>query len=126
MLLMRKSAGACSLLVEQISVKFLAKPVCRSLPEQKKLDDRFKQFELYELKRCPDCSKLRRQLHKDQLNIETKNAEKYECYRNEILRGGGEVQFPCLKVNEKDGSQQWIYGSEAIYNRLQQELQTVA
>ena len=126
MLLMRKSAGACSLLVEQISVKFLSKPVCRSLPIQKKLDQKFKQFELYELKRCPECSKLRRLMHKEQINIQTKNAEKYECYRNEILKGGGKVQFPCLKIRLSDGSKKWIYGSEAIYKRLQQELVSVA
>ena len=126
MLLMRKSAGACSLLVEQISVKFLSKPVCRSLPIQKKLDQKFKQFELYELKRCHDCSKLRRLMHKEQINIQTNNAEKYECYRNEILKGGGKVQFPCLKIRQADGSKKWIYGSEAIYNQLQQELLSIA
>jgi len=126
MLLMRKSAGACSLLVERISVKYFAKPVCRSLPEQKKLDQRFKNFELYELKRCPDCSRLRRQLHKDQINIQANNAEKYQCYRNEILKGGGTVQFPCLKIRQADGSQIWLYGYEDIYNRLQQELLVAA
>ncbi|BCE01447.1 glutaredoxin family protein [Marinicellulosiphila megalodicopiae] len=126
MLLMRKSAGACSLFVEKICVKFLFKPVNRTLPEQKKMDEKARQFVLYELKHCPDCSKLRRKLHQNQINIDTRNAQKYQCYRNEMLKGGGKIQFPCLMVQNPDNTQKWIYGGEAIYNCLQQQLLEVA
>ena len=120
MLIIRRSLGYASRLIEDFNVRFVVKTVQRSQQAQKNIDKKTAKFVLYELKNCPDCSKLRLKLHQAQIKIERKNAEKYECYRNEVLRGGGIPEFPCLAIKLENGKKRWVYGSKEIKQTLNQ------
>ena len=120
MLITRKATGFVSCLIERIYIFFDAAKPIRSVETQRKLDKDSRQFVLYELKHCRDSSNVRRRLVKNQLNIERKNAERYECFRKEVLKGGGVAKFPCLLIKHKTGEKQWIYDPVIINLTLDQ------
>ncbi len=61
--------------------------------------------------------KVRRTLHKLNLNVQLRDA-KDEAISNELLQEGGKRKVPCLRITQ-DGSVRWLYNSKDIISYVQ-------
>ena len=111
----RKILGAIILFIDAIT---RPKPMQRSEDNQKAVDARALNLSLYQFHTCPFCVKVRRALHRLNVNIELRDA-KTEKYENELVEKGGKRKVPCLRI-EKNGNIQWMYESKDIVAHLQQ------
>jgi glutathione S-transferase len=62
--------------------------------------------------------KVRREIRRLSLTIETLDAQPQGPVRDELLRGGGQTKVPCLKLTDQAGNSQWLYESGAIIEYL--------
>jgi len=92
-------------------------PIKRSEDDQRDVDRRSKNLSLYQFHGCPFCVKVRRTLHRLNVDIQLHDA-KTEEIGNELINGGGKRKVPCLRI-EKDGKVQWMYNSNDIIAYLQ-------
>lgn len=92
--------------------------VVRSDEEQKQIDQETASIALYQYRTCPFCIKVRRNIHALSLNIETRDAQNNPEYRQELLKGGGQLKVPCLKIRSDDGEESWLYESDMINDYL--------
>ena len=81
---------------------------------QEQVDQQCRNLVLYQFKTCPFCIKVRREIHRLSLNIETLDAQQEGKNRDELVRGGGQAKVPCLKITDQAGSSQWMYESGKI------------
>ena len=102
-----------------IFVDFLTRPekLQRSESEQAAINETTKKLSLYQFYACPFCTKARRAIHRLNLNIETRDAQKDQNIRTTLNAGGGKIKVPCLRVDEADETT-WIYESNAIIEYL--------
>lgn len=91
----------------------------RSAEAQQKVDEQTKKFILYQFKTCPFCIKVKRNNKRLSLNIETRDAQHNPEHREELLKGGGQVKVPCLRIINDDGKDEWMYESDQIMKYLQ-------
>ena len=110
----RKILGALIIFIDAIT---RPKPIKRSEDDQSNVDALAKTLSLYQFHSCPFCVKVRRTLHKLNVNIELRDA-KTEEFSNELLKEGGKRKVPCLRI-EEDGKTQWMYDSKVIVAYLQ-------
>lgn len=110
--------GPFMLLWEKVTTP---KGIVRPLVEQQRLDQKTKKYVLYQFKTCPFCIKARRTIKSLSLNIETRDAQKDLNIREELLKGGGQIKVPCLRVLGRDGPDTWLYESSAISNYLREQ-----
>ena len=110
----RKILGAIIIFFDAIT---RPKPMQRSEDDQRDVDHRSKHLSLYQFHACPFCVKVRRALHKLNVNIELRDA-KTDIIGNELLKEGGKRKVPCLRI-EQDGGVQWMYDSNSIIQYLQ-------
>lgn len=94
--------------------------ITRSPTEQNRLDQLTRQLALYQFKTCPFCIKVRREIKRQSMKIELRDAQHNPLHREQLLQGGGQIKVPCLRVTRADGSSTWIYESSAVINYLQQ------
>lgn len=94
------------------------RPLQRSPEEQKKVDEAVSHMALYQFFGCPFCIKTRRAIHKLNLPMTYRNAQKPGPWRDELEREGGEVKVPCLRI-EEDGKVTWMYESSDIIRYLE-------
>ncbi len=111
----RKILGAIIIFIDAIT---RPRPIQRSENEQTEVDNLAKNYSLYQFHICPFCVKVRRALHRLNVNIELRDA-KTEKYENELVKEGGKRKVPCLRI-EKNGNIQWMYESKDIIAHLQQ------
>lgn len=91
----------------------------RRAPEaQQAIDLDCQNLSLYQFRTCPFCIKVRQEIRRLSLNIECLDARPEGTHRNALLQGGGEVKVPCLRIKERDGSEQWLYESGKIIEYL--------
>lgn len=90
----------------------------RSAEAQQQVQRDVQSLSLYQFFACPFCIKTRRAMHKLNLPITKRNASNGSPYREELLREGGKIQTPCLRI-EKDGKVEWLYESSEIISYLQ-------
>jgi glutaredoxin len=83
---------------------------------QEAVDAQTKSLQLYQFEACPFCVKVRREIRRKGLNINTIDAKK-EQHKAELLAQGGKVQVPCLRI-EEENEVSWMYESSAISNYL--------
>ncbi|MCP4076222.1 MAG: glutaredoxin [Gammaproteobacteria bacterium] len=89
-------------------------------PEQQLLvEKQLKDMTLYQLYACPFCIKTRRALRRLNLPMEIRSVSVGSPYREELQAGGGQVQVPCLRL-QQDGKDVWMYESADIINYLEQ------
>ncbi|NVK58278.1 MAG: glutathione S-transferase N-terminal domain-containing protein [Alteromonadaceae bacterium] len=88
--------------------------VKRSPDAQEATDKACQSMALYHFFGCPFCVKVRRTIYKLNLPINKKSASEGSQYRHELIAGGGKVQVPCLRIQNPDGSEQWMYESKQI------------
>jgi len=117
MSLIRWPIGRLILLVNFV---FSPKSPKRSSTEQAKVDDKTKNISLYQLPSCPFCVKVRRTMKREGLNIELRNINQKNDYREELIREGGKRTVPCLRIEKADGQVQWLYESGDVITHLQQ------
>ncbi|MCW8932744.1 MAG: glutathione S-transferase N-terminal domain-containing protein [Gammaproteobacteria bacterium] len=103
------------LLWDKLSVP---KGVERSQEEQEKIDQKTQNLSLYQFNSCPFCIKVRRQVKRQSLNIPLLDAQHNQQHREELLKGGGEVKVPCLKLVSDTGEVSWMYESNDIIQYL--------
>jgi len=117
MKIVRWLVGRLILLLDSV---FSPRAVTRSGEEQAQLDQRTKAFALYQFEACPFCVKVRRHLKAMNVKVELRDATR-EPYRSELVREGGKLQAPCLKI-EEGGASRWLYESSDIISFLDQSL----
>ncbi|MBL4940657.1 MAG: glutaredoxin [Colwellia sp.] len=117
MSLIRWPIGRLILLINFI---FSPKSPKRTSQEQQKFDEKTQSLSLYQLPSCPFCVKVRRTMKREGLNIELRNINKKNDYREELIREGGKRTVPCLRIEKANGQVQWLYESNDVVAHLQQ------
>ncbi|PTB92899.1 glutaredoxin [Marinobacter sp. B9-2] len=97
--------------------------VTRSAEEQARADEASKDLALYQFKVCPFCIKVRKEIARLGLNIETRDAQHDPEHRAALEAGGGRIKVPCLKIQQEDGSERWLYESDEIKAWLQERFE---
>jgi len=92
----------------------------RDVKVQAEIDSDTAHLNLYQLPACPFCVKVRRSLKRDGLNINLRNINQNENYREELIREGGKRTVPCLRIEKKNEPVRWLYESSSIVDYLQQ------
>ena len=91
----------------------------REPEQQEAIDKQTRQLALYQFRTCPFCIKVRRTIKRLSLNIELRDARNDPVHRTALLEGGGQIKVPCLRINEEDGKERWLYESDEIIDYLQ-------
>jgi glutaredoxin len=102
------------------------KPIVRDAAAQKAIDDTTANMSLYQFKTCPFCVKVRRELKRHALNIETRDAKDNTEIKAELVREGGQHKVPCLRTESTDGSVTWLYESNDIIAHLKHQFNLVS
>jgi glutaredoxin len=102
------------------------KPIVRDAAAQKAIDDTTANMSLYQFKTCPFCVKVRRELKRHALNIETRDAKDNAEVKAELVREGGRHKVPCLRTESTDGSVTWLYESNDIIAHLKHQFNLVS
>ncbi|MCW8944521.1 MAG: glutathione S-transferase N-terminal domain-containing protein [Sedimenticola sp.] len=118
MAIIRWILGRLILLIDALTSP---KGVTRPADEQSKLDKQTARLALYQFKACPFCVKVRRFLKQHSLTIETRDAKGNPLFRDELLKGGGEIKVPCLRIEDEQGEIKWMYESTEIMKYLEQQ-----
>src|SRR5690554_2531470 len=92
----------------------------REPAKQALVDAQAKNLALYQFRGCPFCIKVRRELHRLNLDVELRDPSKNATHRQELLEQGGRVKVPCLRITE-DGQDRWMYESNDIIAYLKQQ-----
>ncbi|MBF8223946.1 glutaredoxin family protein [Halomonas sp. 328] len=100
------------LLAEKLSTPKAA--VSRSAEAQAEVDRQCRSLALYQFRACPFCVKVRKEMARLDLSIELRDAQLDPDHRQALLEGGGRVKVPCLRIEQADGSVDWLYESDAI------------
>jgi glutaredoxin len=102
------------------------KPIVRDAAAQKAIDETTASMSLYQFKTCPFCVKVRRELKRHALNIETRDAKDNAEIKAELVREGGRHKVPCLRTESTDGSVTWLYESNDIIAHLKHQFNLVS
>ncbi|MDM8349697.1 glutathione S-transferase N-terminal domain-containing protein [Pseudomonas sp. sp1636] len=78
---------------------------------------------LYQFHACPFCVKTRRTLHKLNVPVALRDAKNNEQHRQTLLKHGGKIKVPCLRI-EENGQSTWLYESKAIIAYLNERFAT--
>lgn len=108
------------LLSEKLSTP---KGMTRTAEEQAIVDEASKDLALYQFSACPFCIKVRKEIARLGLNIETRDAQHDPQHRAALETGGGRIKVPCLKIRQDDGSERWLYESSEIKTWLQERFE---
>lgn len=93
-------------------------PVERSAEEQAQVDAQTAKIKLYHFEACPYCARVRSKIDELALNMEQRDIRITPSYRDELVAGGGKGQVPALRIEDEDGSVQWMYESSDIMQYL--------
>ncbi len=119
--IVRKILGAIILFLDRLT---RPRQIQRSEEERRKLDDLTRHLKLYEFRTCPFCVKVRRNIHRLNLNIPLQDARNDPEAAKELVEGGGKRQVPCLRI-EENGSVRWMYESSDINAYLNDNFEKV-
>jgi glutaredoxin len=108
--------------------EYLTRPqgVVRTPEDQRVVDRECLNLTLYQFKTCPFCIKVRQEMRRLSLNIATLDAQRPGAARDDLLRGGGEIKVPCLRIREAGGTERWLYESGKIIEYLRNRYTTGA
>tara|TARA_B100001059_G_scaffold235846_1_gene283262 strand:- start:43489 stop:43839 length:351 start_codon:yes stop_codon:yes gene_type:complete len=95
------------------------KAIARDAAQQLSVDENCQNLALYQFSACPFCIKVRKEIARLGLNIEKRNAQHNQQYRNELAEAGGKVKVPCLRVSQPGQPVTWLYESADIISYLQ-------
>ena len=111
----RKILGLILTMIHQVT---LPQPIQREVSQQAKVDQETQSLKLYHFEGCPFCLKVRREIRRLGLSVELRDIKKDIQFKEELLKGGGEYQVPCLRIATSDGSIKWMYESSEINQYL--------
>ena len=98
---------------------FTPKTVQRDSEQQAGIDEQTALLTLYQYEACPFCVKVRRQMKRQGLKIETRDVKRSESAKGELLAGGGDLKVPCLRIGEGERGFHWMYESRDIIGYLE-------
>jgi glutaredoxin len=109
-----------------ILVDFLTRPSKkkRSPQAQAAVDESAKDLTLYQFQACPFCVKTRRTLRRLNVPVALRDAKNNELDRQTLLREGGKIKVPCLRIEEA-GQTVWMYESKVIIDYLDKRFSAV-
>jgi len=113
---LREGLGRLIVLIDWIT---RPKKMIRSEAAQEEANQKARAMFLYQFYACPFCVRVRREIHRLNVPIETRDAQSEGPYREELLAEGGEVQVPCLRIDDDDRTI-WMYESKEIIQFLQE------
>jgi len=104
-----------------IAIDFITRPrkLKRGAETQARINIELTKLSLYQFYACPFCIKTRRALHRLNLPIELRDIKLGSVHRDELIEQGGDLQVPCLRI-EEGGKVEWMYESKAIIAYLEQ------
>jgi len=104
-----------------VFINFITRPkqLVRSEAAQEEANQKARDMSLYQFYACPFCVRVRREIHRLNVPIETRDAQSEGPYREELMAEGGEVQVPCLRIDDDDRTI-WMYESKEIIQFLQE------
>lgn len=91
----------------------------RADDQQQQVEASLAHYALYQFHACPFCVKVRRAMQRLNLPIELRDAKAEGPFREELKQQGGEVKVPCLRIEQADGSVEWMYESSDIIAYLE-------
>lgn len=94
--------------------------IIRNPQDQKVIDVQTRSLGLYEFKTCPFCIKTRRAIKRLSLSIERFDAQHDPDHRQRLLKEGGQIKVPCLRIAHDSGDVEWLYESDKIIDYLKQ------
>lgn len=94
--------------------------IARDPERQADIDRECEALALYQFRACPFCIKVRKEIARLGLTIETRDAQLDPGHRQALEEGGGRVKVPCLRIAHDDGRVEWLYESDAINAYLHQ------
>ena len=97
---------------------FTPRGIVRDAQAQAQVDAETQKLALYQYKACPFCVKVRREMKRQSLNIETRDAKREDSSREELLQGGDVLKVPCLRIEDDEGQVSWMYDSSEIIDYL--------
>ncbi len=121
MRMLRLLAGG---LVQSINWLTLPKAGQRAPEYQRRVEQALSNHALYQFPGCPFCIKVRRAARRLNLPLELRDASagsRTPEYRQELLEQGGRLMAPCLRIDNADGSAQWLYESKDIVAYLNRQ-----
>jgi len=74
---------------------------------------------LYHFVGCSYCYRVMSALRRLGIEIELRDIHQDQSFREELVRGGGKSQVPCLRIEETGGSVRWMYESVDIIKYLE-------
>jgi glutathione S-transferase len=92
----------------------------RSASEQQRVDAETRNLSLYQLPACPYCFRVRRAMRRLRLNIELRNAASDPGHKQALIYLGGRYQAPCLRIEQAQGQERWLYESSDIIRYLRE------
>lgn len=116
MVVVRAILGALILFFNWV---FTPKSIKREASEQAAINAQTEKLALYQYAACPFCVKVRRAMKRNGLNIETRDAKRSEQFKEELVKGGGQLKVPCLRIEEENGDVRWMYESGDIISYLE-------
>ena len=103
---------------------FTPRGITRDASSQASIDAQTAGLKLYQYEACPFCVKVRREMKRQSLHIETRDVKRSESAREELLAGGGNLKVPCLRIDEGEREPRWIYESKDIIQYLERRFVT--
>ncbi len=123
MAIIRKILGSIILFFNWL---FTPKGVAREQEEQQKIDASTEKLKLYQYNACPFCVKVRRAMKRMSLSIELRDVRINSEYKKQLEEEGGRLMVPCLRIENEDGSYNWMYESSEIINYLSEKFNVTA
>ena len=116
MFIIRKLLAAIILFLNWL---FTPKSLERDTNLQQAIDKQTEQLTLFQYKACPFCVKVRRCIKRLNLTIQTTDIRQCEASREELMKSGGSLKVPCLRITDDNGNTQWMYESLDIMAYLE-------
>lgn len=106
-------------LIAGLDVLTRGKPMQRSSEIQQAVDEVVKrELSLYQFYACPFCIKTRRAIARLNLPMVYRDAQAEGEHREALLKQGGRVKVPCLRIEDAQGVK-WMYESSEIIAYLE-------
>jgi glutaredoxin len=75
---------------------------------------------LYQTHSCGYCERVRRLLRRIDLDIEIRDLNTSSELRRELVEATGRQTVPCLRIDNADGTSEWMHESADIIDYLEE------
>lgn len=92
--------------------------VSRDASQQAEVDQACEALALYQFWSEPECIRVRREITRLGLSIETRDARLDPEHSRALKEQGGKLEVPCLYIREASGEERWLYNAQRIIDYL--------